>query len=183
MKGVVFTEFLELVESRWGYEQVDRIVDAAELDHDGAYVATGTYHHGELVRMVVALSADVDVPVPALVRAFGEHLFFRFVEAHGSFFEGVPDSRSFLERVHDVIHVEVRKLYPDADLPSLECERRAGGVLDVHYRSGRHFADLAEGLIAGCIRHFDDELDVEREDREVAEGSHVVFRLMPRRAA
>jgi len=174
---------MELVESRWGFDEVDRMIDAARLDHDGTYVATGTYDHAELVRMVAALSRSVGVPVPDLVRAFGEHLFTEFVERYAMFFADVSDCRSFLERVHDVIHIDVRKLHPDAELPSLRCERHADGSLDVHSRPRRHFADLAEGLIIGCIRHFGEPLDVDRDDREVAEGSHVVFRVRPRLAA
>lgn len=183
MKGVVFTEFMELVESRWGFAMLDRIIDAASLPHDGAYVATGTYDHAELVAMVIALSGETDIAVPDLVRAFGEHLFTRFATQYGAFFAGVPDAMSFLERVHGVIHVEVRKLYPAAELPEVLCERKPGGAMDVHYRSSRSFGDLAEGLIIGCIRYFDEPLTVDRADQPTESGSHVIFRLEGRAAA
>ena len=33
------------------------------------------------------------------------------------------------------------------------------------YRSKRSFADLAAGLIAGCIDHFEESIEVTREDQ------------------
>lgn len=183
MKGIIFTEFLEMVEGRWGFGMVDRIIDGAARSHDGAYVATGTYDHAELVAMVVRLSEATGVAVPELVRAFGEHLFTRFATSYGVFFDGVTDAMTFLDQVHDVIHVEVRKLYPDAELPSILCERSDDGGMDVHSRSTRAFGDLAEGLIVGCIRHFEDDLSMQRDDQTCDSGSHVVFRLQRRAAA
>ncbi|MEO0814052.1 MAG: heme NO-binding domain-containing protein, partial [Myxococcota bacterium] len=45
MKGIVFTEFLEMVEDRFGFEAVDRLVTASGSDNDGVYTAVGTYDH------------------------------------------------------------------------------------------------------------------------------------------
>jgi hypothetical protein len=35
MKGVVFTEFIEMVESDFGFETVDRIIEAADTSTQG----------------------------------------------------------------------------------------------------------------------------------------------------
>ena len=56
MKGMIFTEFLEMVENAYGWEVQENIIDAAALPNDGAYTAVGTYDHQELVSLVVALS-------------------------------------------------------------------------------------------------------------------------------
>ena len=55
MKGVVFTEFVEMVEARFGLPMLDRIIEAAQLPSGGAYSAVGTYDHGEMVQLVGAL--------------------------------------------------------------------------------------------------------------------------------
>lgn len=67
MKGVVFTEFMELVESRMGLDMLDRIITDAELPNDGAYTSVGTYDHAGLVRMVQALSNASGLSVPSLI--------------------------------------------------------------------------------------------------------------------
>lgn len=163
MKGVVFTEFLEMVEGAFGPDVADRMIVAADLPNGGAYTAVGTYDHRELVAMVGQLSGLTGTPPDALVRAYGEHLFGRFAVLFPRFFAGVTSALDFLERVENYIHPEVRKLYPDATLPTFEPTRRDADHMDLVYRSSRHFADLAEGLIRGCAAHFGQPLDLVRE--------------------
>jgi hypothetical protein len=164
MKGMVFTEFLEMVEAKFSADMVDDIIDDANLPSGGAYTAVGTYDHGELVQMVVALSQRTDIPVPALVHTFGEHLFGRFYALFPAFFQGVTSALDFLEGIETVIHTEVRKLYPDAQLPQFDCTRSADG-LQMLYSSPRHFGDLAEGLIHGAVAHFGDQLQITRNNQ------------------
>jgi hypothetical protein len=49
------------------------------------------------------------------------------------------------------------------------------------YRSSRPLADLAEGLIQGCIEHFDDPVRVVREDLPGAPGTAARFVVIPER--
>ncbi len=168
MKGVVFTEFLEMVEQRFSADMVDDVLDDAQLPHGGVYTAVGTYPHGEIVAMVVALSQRSGVAVPDLIRAFGEHLFSRFVQAYPGFFVGVKDSFGFLSGIEDIIHAEVLKLYPDAELPRFIVEYHDSDRLVLLYQSPRHFEDLAEGLMHGCIAHFKESIQVTRDTTTAA---------------
>ncbi|QDQ27388.1 hypothetical protein FNU76_14045 [Chitinimonas arctica] len=164
MKGIVFTEFLEMVESQLGMEMADRIITAAALPNDGAYTAVGTYDHAELVRLVVALSEATGTPAASLVRGFGVYLFQRFSQIYPGFFTSASGSFEFLGHIENHIHVEVRKLYPEAELPTFFCERPAPDQLSLLYSSPRGFADLAEGLIQGCIAHFSESIALSRVD-------------------
>lgn len=175
MKGVVFTEFLEMVDAKFSYDITEHIIEAAKLPSGGVYTAVGTYDHAEIVALVTQLSKATNIPVADLLRAFGHHLLYRFVAGYPQFFEGITCSLDFMQRVDGYIHVEVRKLYPEAQLPTLECELSAPGVLKVTYKSNRPFADLADGLIAGCVEYFNDGVTVRRED--VVPGSLAVFTL------
>jgi hypothetical protein len=164
MKGVVFTEFLEMVEDRFSADMVDDIIDDANLPSGGAYTAIGTYPHEEIVALVVALSQRSGVAVPDLLKIYGEHLFGIFVRGYPSFFTGVTDAFDFLAGIEDVIHAEVRKLYPDAELPRFDVEYLNNGKeLIVIYDSRRHFEDLADGLMRGCIAHFGGNIAIRRE--------------------
>jgi hypothetical protein len=176
MKGIVFVEFLEMVESSFSAEMADDIIDACDLPSGGAYTAVGTYDHGEIVALVSALSKRTGIPAPTLIRQFGEFLFERFYVHHGSFFHGIDDSLDFLERIEDVIHVQVRKLYPNAQLPRFEIERPDADHLSMVYRSDRHMGDLAEGLIRQCIAHYGTHVEVERKDLD-DRGGYVRFDL------
>jgi len=44
MKGIVFTEFLELVENKFGLEMLDAIIEASNLESEGVYTRIGTYN-------------------------------------------------------------------------------------------------------------------------------------------
>jgi hypothetical protein len=50
------------------------------------------------------------------------------------------------------------------------------------YQSSRHFADLAEGLIRGCAKHYGETLEIGREDLPFEGGSRVRFTLEHRGA-
>lgn len=177
MKGVVFTEFLDMVEARFSADMVDDIIDDAQLPSGGAYTAVGTYPHDEMVAMVVALSKRSGMAVPDLIRSFGQHLFGRFVQAYPVFFNGVNDTFGFLSGIEDIIHAEVLKLYPDAQLPRFVVERHDAHQLVLLYQSPRHFEDLAEGLMLGCVSHFGEAIEVARVDTAAgaAEGQRFVL--------
>lgn len=177
MKGVVFTEFIEMVEDTFSYEVADHIIEASDLPSGGVYTSLGTYDHQEMVQLVTHLSAQTDVPVSDLVQAFGKHLFSRFVEGYPQFFAGVPTAFDFLKGIEEHIHVEVLKLYPDAQLPTFDCQNGTPGRLEMTYKSQRPFADLAEGLIVGCIEHFGENIEYVREDLPGTPGTSARFIL------
>lgn len=170
MKGVVFVEFMDMVETRMGLDILDHIITEAVLPDDGAYTSVGTYDHAELVRLLGALGKATGMAVPALLLMFGEHLFQRFHAGYPSLFAEGDTSFAFLSRIDSVIHVEVRKLYPDAELPTLHCWYPAERELVMVYGSPRGLGDLAEGLIRGYIAHFGEPISVARSELE-KEGS------------
>jgi len=163
MKGIVFTEFLEMVEVRFSADMVDDIIDDANLPSGGAYTAVGTYPHTEMVALAGALSQRSGMAVPDLLLTFGEHLFGCFVKNYPAFFTGASDAFLFLSGIENIIHTEVRKLYPNAELPRFEVEQHDAQRLVLVYDSRRHFEDLADGLMHGCIAHFGGGISIARE--------------------
>lgn len=176
MKGIVFTEFVEMVEEKFGLPMVDTLFENTKLASGGAYTAVGTYPHTELVALVVSLSGETEISTSALVRTFGQHMAGRFSALFPAFFD-VPNAFAFLESVDQHIHVEVKKLYPDAELPRILCERD-GDNLEVIYESQRGLANFAQGLIEGSLQYFEEAADIERTDLDEA-GKRVRFYLRP----
>jgi hypothetical protein len=176
MKGVVFTEFLDLVERRWGADTADDLVEECDLASGGAYTSVGTYDHAELLALLGRLSERSGTPVPDLIRQYASHLMARFAASFGEFF-AAPDLFTFLESVDQHIHVEVRKLYPDAQLPEFTSFRDGDGRLVLEYRSARPFATLAEGLIMAAAAHYREPVTLEREALEPSGERHARFRL------
>jgi hypothetical protein len=179
MKGMVFTEFMDLVETQWSLDMVDTLISDSGVASGGAYTAVGTYPHEEIVALVQSLSRQTGLPVPDLIRAFGQHLFKRFSELYPRFFDGINGSFSFLAGIEDIIHAEVRKLYPDAELPTFEVEQSPGRLV-LTYISSHPFPDLAQGLIEGCIAHFGEDIQVSRESPGDIPGAQARFVLTQR---
>ncbi|MCI4668755.1 MAG: heme NO-binding domain-containing protein [Bacteroidia bacterium] len=164
MKGIVFTELLEMVEDKFGFELADQVITETDLPSKGIYTAVGTYEFSELVAILVKLNELTGVSIGDLQRVYGNHLFTRFSQLYSHFFADAKDAFSFLSKIEDYIHVEVRKLYPDAELPSFDIKQLNPSTLEMNYSSERGMADFAHGLIEGCLNHFGEEMKVDRID-------------------
>jgi len=70
------------------------------------------------------------------------------------------DAEQFLLSVNDIIHPEVKLLYPDSIPPVFEFTDTDAGLL-VRYQSTRGLTTLAEGLILGCGDLFGETVTVE----------------------
>ncbi|MFC5469760.1 heme NO-binding domain-containing protein [Cohnella suwonensis] len=179
MKGMVFTSFLEMVENKFSLGMADQIIEASDLPSGGSYTSVGTYHHNEMIQLVVQLAERTGIPVADLVRTFGEYLFTQLIAMYPQFIQEHRTAFSFLRKVDNYIHVEVRKLYPDAELPAFEYEASEPGSMAMIYRSSRPFADLAEGLILGCIQYYGENIEVKRDN--LSEGNAARFILTERK--
>jgi hypothetical protein len=158
MKGVVFNLLETLVIRDHGPDAWDDLVDAAGVD--GAYTTLGSYPDEELLALVGAASEALSLTPPEIVKWFGRSSMPLFASSHPHFFEGHTETRSFLLTLNDMIHPEVRKLYPGADVPDFDYETPGPGRLLMHYRSARRMCAFAEGLIEGAAMHFGEQVTI-----------------------
>jgi Haem-NO-binding len=176
MKGIVFTEFLEMAAQRFGDDMVDNIIMDSRLPHKGAYTSVGTYPHEEMVALVSAMSSRTGLDTDALLDGFGHHLFGRFYVHHPHFMDSTSDPLEFLMGIETIVHTDVRKLYPDAQLPGFDTHRISHNQIVMHYSSIHNFSSLAAGLLRGCAEHYRCNLKVERsEPRNISRGVAVDF--------
>ena len=71
----------------------------------------------------------------------------------------------------------VDHIYPDAELPRFDTSRPDANTLVMVYTSGRPFATLAQGLINGCIAHYEEPMSLHMEDLSDGASTHVRFTL------
>jgi hypothetical protein len=170
MKGIVFTEFFEMVENSFGFDMVDSIIEKAKLPHNGMYVAGGTYPHEEMVQLVVALGNETQTPVPDLLKAYGKYLFHRLIALYPQLKQGNENPLQFIAQVENFIHVEVKKLYPDAELPKFTTIELSDNLLVLDYLSARKMQDFGVGLMEGCAEHYQQPLHIRYEAIENSEA-------------
>ena len=177
MKGIVFAEFLELVEDKFGLEIADEIIEDAELPSGGAYTSVGTYDHSEIVALVVLLSEKTQIPIETLLHVFGEHLLTRFVAMYPQFFTDVSTCFDFLDTIENRVHVDVLKLYPEAELPTFDTLSKTETAMEMVYTSNRPFSALAYGLILGSAKHYGEGIHVQMDDQSTEDKTIVHFTL------
>lgn len=177
MKGMIFTEFLDMVEEHFSLAMVDKIITVTALPSGGVYTAVGTYPHGEIVQLVVNLSKETNIPVNTLLHSFGQRLFQRFAVRYAHFLNHASSAFAFLEKLESYVHVEVKKLYPEAELPTFECDKVSDHCMVLLYQSHRSMSDVAHGLIEGCFQYFQENVQIERTDLSAGNGSIVRFVL------
>jgi hypothetical protein len=161
---MIFVELVDFIEAELGVLETDRVLTSAGLATGGAYTTVGAYPFEEVVRIVEGVSNRTGTPVAELYKSFGRHLFGRLAATHPEFVAGMTGPIELLNHIEHHIHVEVKKLYPDAELPTFSYEPAPSGELVMVYRSARGLGDLCEGLIRGCFDHFGGHASIERVD-------------------
>lgn len=184
MKGTVFVELLSMAEEAFGEEVVDDILDTASLSSDGVYTAVGNYPCSDLVTLVTAFSDHSGVAGDELQRMFGHWMLKNFGKSYPEFFKDKTDSFSMLEAIDGEIHVEVRKLYPEAELPRFTTRRTANNTLEMDYASPRPLAPFCHGLIEATTAHFNQDADITmRAGSDPSVNAHFEIRLRDTPAA
>ena len=175
MLGFIFREFFEFANDRLGSSAVDAALSRCQLSSGGKYVNGGEYPPTEQVQALGEICRETGHHSRDLLLQFGEYMFTTL----GNMPMPLPptnDSFEFLEAVQEGFHGEIRTMFPGAKLPDLIHERRGPHELVLEYRSRLGLADLAEGLLIGCFRAYQENVAIEREDLEPG-GKHVRFTL------
>jgi hypothetical protein len=154
MKGIIFTEFLDLVESKFGLEMVDKILHESNLKSKGVYTSIGTYDFSEMLQLLTNLSNNTNISIDKLLLVYGEHLFSVLATSYTSLFERYNDPIELLASIEGHIHVEVQKIYPKAELPSFTIVEKSKDSLVMIYKSSRAMYYFGLGLMNKTFEHF-----------------------------
>lgn len=162
MKGIVFNLLQQIVTRDHGEDAWDDLLDAAGLE--GAYTSLGSYPDEDLGGLVAAASQALDMPPDDVVRWFGRNALPLLAGSYPAFFAEHESTRPFVLTLNEIIHPEVRKLYPGADVPEFEFEIRGDDELLMDYRSPRRMCAFAEGLLVGAADHFGESVAIEQTE-------------------
>ena len=81
MKGIIFTEFLELVEEKFGLEMVDNIISSSDLESAGIYTSVGTYSFSEMLQLLQHLSENTGLSIDALLLVYSSYNASQLIKA------------------------------------------------------------------------------------------------------
>lgn len=112
-----------------------------------------------------------------LLQLFGSALFSRMARAYPAFLVGIRSTVDLISRYDLHIGAELKKLDDGLRPPHLALGRSTTRSVEVVYESPHGLVDLAEGLLKGCVAHFDEPLDVERANGVRGTAGRATFRL------
>jgi hypothetical protein len=158
MKGIVFNLLEEVVSTAYGDAAWDQLLDAANLD--GAYTSLGSYSDDEIFALVKVASETLSLPQADVLRWFGREAMPLLAKRYPAFFACHDNVRSFLLTLNNIIHPEVRKLYPGAQTPVFDFDTSLADVLAIGYNSPRRLCALAEGFMHGAAGYYGQQLDI-----------------------
>ena len=159
VKGYVFNLLEQIVSRDYGEDTWDALLEASDLD--GVYTSLGSYADADLMKLVGAAATELDLSPDEVVCWFGRNALPLFARQYPQLFEPHDSTRSFVITLNEIIHPEVRKLYPGADVPVFTFASR-DGLLVMGYRSPRKMCAFAEGLLHGAADYFEERLTIEQ---------------------
>lgn len=162
MKGVIFNAVEETVRLEHGEDAWDQLLETAGVD--GAYTSLGTYPDEQLYALVAAACDLLGVTQEDLLRHLGRRSFGHLAGRNPALMTGLADGRSLLLALNGVIHPEVRKVYPEAEVPEFLDLSTDPGSLSLQYNSQRGLCHLAEGLALGVADHFGESMSVSQPE-------------------
>lgn len=156
MKGIILSEFVGYIEQELGESTAQKIIDQSKLESEGAYTRVGMYDYQELISLLTNTASETQRDADSLLNGFSDHLFATFKRDYSVFFNGVNNAAEMLMQIDAHIHVEVKKLYPDAELPTFDYSINDSHQLILNYTSPRPLASVAQALLQACLKYFGD---------------------------
>ena len=158
MKGILFNVVQDVVTEALSADAWDDVLDAAGVP--GSYTSLGTYPDTDLAPIVQAIADLADLSFEETLRLAGVLGFKHLARRNPALIDGIGGWRKLISSLDDIIHPEVRKIYPDAEVPGFATVDD-GDALRVTYTSQRGLCALAHGLMEGAGAWFQGELRVE----------------------
>jgi len=160
VKGVVFDLLERTIVAEHGEDAWDDLLGTTGLT--GAYTSLGSYPDDHFHRLVDEAGVAFGMSPEDVIRWFGRRALLLLAASYPEFFTPHVSTRPFLLTLNDIIHPEVRKVYPGADVPWFDIDASDGDALVMGYRSHRRLCSFAEGLITGAADFYAEDVSIDQ---------------------
>jgi hypothetical protein len=153
MKGIIFNLLEDMVVAQCGMQVWNDLL-AKHAPSDRVYLSAKSYAETELFSIVQDVALRLNLPMQDVVKAFGRFLFGGLASRHTDVVQRFSDFTELVMGIHDVIHMEVNKLYHEPSLPTISGRMVSNKQIELIYSSPRKLCYCAEGLLFGAAEHF-----------------------------
>jgi heme-NO-binding protein len=175
VKGIVFNLLEQLVRKEFGDSEWNHVRQDADVD--GAFASLDTYPDAALRKLIAAVGKRAQKTPGEALQWFGRHSMPLLALQFPQLFAGQDSTRSFVLTLNDIIHPEVRRLYPGADVPVFDFDTSSPDALTLGYHSPRKLCALAHGFIEGAADHYGESVEVEQSECMHRGDAKCVFQL------
>lgn len=163
MKGVIACCLADLVQSKFGKDKWEKILEKSGIPAGTKFLCTEDIPD-EAVLNVVKNTCDVlNVTLIQAADAFGDYWVNDFAvkmyKAYYPFYPADKNAKGLLTNM-DSVHKMVTRHVPNAHPPRFDYEWKNDRTLIMHYKSNRGLIDFLVGLIKGVGRYYQEDLKV-----------------------
>lgn len=163
MKGIFFTEFLEMAEKDYGHNLTEKIISELGVGNNGVYESEIGYPCAQFVELCELLGREIGNSSSDIAKNFGEYLFSRLVILFRPNFAGNSNIFEFLDQVDEFIHEKMQNSFPALKIPKFRAIKINESTFQISYQTEKILVDLAIGLLMGCQRFFNEEITLNTE--------------------
>ena len=160
MKGIIFNVLEDMIVEKCGMAVWNELLEK-HAPQNRVYISGKSYEDSELFAIVSDVAVMLNIPLQDVVKAFGNFLFDGLATRHDEVVKQFSDFTELVMGIHDVIHVEVNKLYIEPALPVISSRIVSANKIELTYSSPRKLCFCAEGLLFGAARHYGQEIIIE----------------------
>lgn len=160
MQGIIFNALEEFVIETAGMALWNDVIEASRVSSAGVYTAGMAYDDEEIIALASTLCHKLGIPLSQGLNMFGEYLFTFLLTRGPIEIQEYNRSQTLLMDLERVIHSDVRRIHPHSYTPFFEYKEidDSNGVLI--YRSKRQLCFIAEGVIQGLAKHFNQSVQL-----------------------
>ena len=161
MKGFVLTGVLHFLEKQFDEELVFELMDTHGMPTGGIYSPIADYPDTALNQLIERAAELLEMQFSKLSKILGVGLFSELLSLNPRW---VTEAKSTFEllKSHDVaLNKTIENAFPGFVAPSFSCLEINQDILEVNYKSLFLPADVAQGLIAAAIVHYNENFYVE----------------------
>ncbi len=154
MKGVIFNIVKSFVEDNFGEKAYEELIEQSNLKSNGIFIGPATYDDSDFFELATQATNKFSVSMNDLQKMLGKYSFPKLATMCPHFVEIYDHPKAFLKTIEDVVHVEVKKLYLNANTPTFRYEDNSDDSLMMEYMSERQLCFFLDGLIDGVSDYF-----------------------------
>jgi tRNA A-37 threonylcarbamoyl transferase component Bud32 len=159
MHGLIFLQLQRFARKQGSIIAWERLLREAQLPVK-SYSPARAYPDEEMFALVGAASRLLDIPMGAVLEAFGEFVAPEFIRLYGNLIEPQWKTLDLIEHTEQMIHTAVRVGNPGALPPVLTCVRSTPDELQIVYGSERQLCSIAKGIVKGVARHYGETVNI-----------------------